>query len=295
MPSWDFVEDAPPLKVPYGRRARTSAKAVAGRAAVDLGSAAVAASVLAPIITVIDRAVVQKTAGNMALSMGELLKKGFAEAARAPGKFLTKREFRLVYGVYAATYAVANLSESVKAPKLLTVTPTNMAACIIKDRAFALMFGAKNPTTMALSSYALFAARDTLTIGASYSAPETVAAALRDATGGRLSEGGADALARMSLPAAAQLVSTPLHVLALDLYNRKVPAAQRMTLLKDLYVPTVATRMMRIVPAFGVGSMLTNKLRTAGLVRLGLMKAPPAAAPRSAGAVRWALATSASK
>lgn len=292
MPAMDFIDEAPPLRIPYstgvGANARTTV--AAKKVAVDVGTAGAAATVLAPIITVIDRAVVEATAGGG--GMLACVKRGMAAAARTPHKFLMRREVRLVWGVYAATYATANLAESVSAPKLLTVTPVNMGMSIMKDRAFALMFGSKGPTTMALSSYALFAARDTLTIGASYSAPNAVAGFLKEKAG--LSDFTAGALARMSLPAAAQAFCTPFHLAGLDLYNRsKASRAERVQLVKELYAPTVMARVLRIVPAFGVGSLLTTRLRDGanralGVGSKGTTGRSGKSVPMSAGAVRWA-------
>jgi len=74
--------------------------------------------------------------------------------------------------------------------------------------------------------------------------------------------------AQFLAPAAVQVVSTPLHLLGLDLYNRPhkegkgaVSIASRTAkVLKD-WAPSFAFRVCRIVPAFGVGGVVNTNMR----------------------------------
>jgi hypothetical protein len=68
--------------------------------------------------------------------------------------------------------------------------------------------------------------------------------------------------AQFVTPAAVQLVSTPLHLLGLDLYNRPdVRAGERVgRVLRDWGMSAVA-RICRFVPAFGVGGVVNTKVR----------------------------------
>lgn len=76
---------------------------------------------------------------------------------------------------------------------------------------------------------------------------------------------GAASVAQFVTPAAIQVVSTPLHLLGLDLYNRpgvgmggeQGRAAQ---VVKN-WAKSAFARMGRIVPAFGVGGVVNTKVR----------------------------------
>jgi hypothetical protein len=71
--------------------------------------------------------------------------------------------------------------------------------------------------------------------------------------------------AQFVTPAAVQLVSTPLHLLGLDLYNRPNVAAGgpdgRMSRVLRDWAKSAAARMCRIIPAFGVGGVVNTKVR----------------------------------
>ena len=64
----------------------------------------------------------------------------------------------------------------------------------------------------------LFAARDMMTIFTSFSVPSHVAAELKNRK--LVDDRNAHTVAQLACPMAVQLVSTPLHLLGLDLYNR---------------------------------------------------------------------------
>lgn len=76
---------------------------------------------------------------------------------------------------------------------------------------------------------------------------------------------GAASVAQFVTPAAVQLVSTPLHLLGLDLYNRPgvgmLSADGRATRVVRDWAKSAAARMCRIVPAFGVGGVVNMKVR----------------------------------
>jgi hypothetical protein len=76
-------------------------------------------------------------------------------------------------------------------------------------------------------------------------------------------------VAQFVTPAAVQIVSTPLHLLGLDLYNRPgVKARVRAErVIRDWGMSALA-RMGRIVPAFGVGGVVNMKVRAAFMRRL---------------------------
>lgn len=62
-----------------------------------------------------------------------------------------------------------------------------------------------------------------------------------------------------------QFVSTPMHLLGLDLYNRQPPGGlgwrERVARIRRDYVVSAFARMGKIVPAYGVGGVVNVRLR----------------------------------
>ncbi|CAM9732604.1 unnamed protein product [Choristocarpus tenellus] len=66
----------------------------------------------------------------------------------------------------------------------------------------------------------------------------------------------------MVCPAAVQFLSTPLHLLGLDLYNNpKNLPAQRVSFITREYAASVTARIARIGPAFGIGGVGNTAFR----------------------------------
>lgn len=63
-------------------------------------------------------------------------------------------------------------------------------------------------------------------------------------------------MAQLSIPVLQQIIATPIHLLGLDLYNNPhSTAAERMVYLGSLYWNTLAMRMLRFLPAYGLGGI----------------------------------------
>lgn len=122
------------------------------------------------------------------------------------------------------------------------------------------MFGTVSPRPIPPISYLLFATRDSLTIFASFNLPPILAPSLPEATERFFTRTSA---AQFIAPAAIQFVSTPLHLLGLDMYNRNgdTTMADRMKKVRLDWLKSSFARMARIVPAFGVGGVVNNGLR----------------------------------
>ena len=68
--------------------------------------------------------------------------------------------------------------------------------------------------------------------------------------------------AQFLAPAAMQLFSTPLHLLGLDMYNRRhMTWSERFQKVKAEWGMSTLARMCRIVPAFGVGGVVNAAMR----------------------------------
>lgn len=180
-----------------------------------------------------------------------------------PHNFLALREFRLIFGVYTATYASANSTDTICkklevspiAPVFLATTAVNMTSCIWKDKEFTRMFGVVAAKSVPKWTYLLFAVRDSLTILASFTMVPFVGKMYeeRDIHVPSMTP---MQTSQLTCPMAVQLISTPLHLIGLDLYNRPVESnASRMSFVVREYLKSTGARMARILPAFGVGGV----------------------------------------
>jgi hypothetical protein len=69
--------------------------------------------------------------------------------------------------------------------------------------------------------------------------------------------------AQILSPAFCQFVTTPIHLLGLDLHNRqhKLGVLERVQIIRrDVFV-AIPLRMLRIVPAFGIGNVVNISVR----------------------------------
>ncbi|WPG99553.1 putative membrane protein [Acrodontium crateriforme] len=244
------------------------------RLTVDLASAAAAGGLVAPIISIIDKAIIENASGRR--PMMPSIQASISALIFSPHRFLASKPFALIFMLYTGTYFTANCLDTYKSTvqnkhaasttsgpaKFLATTTTNLSLCLYKDSQFTKMFGTVSARPIPGPSYALFAARDCLTIFASFNLPALIAPSLP------LSEASEKYISRTSTaqflaPAAIQLISTPFHLLGLDLYNRNggTKFSDRMTKVRVDWLKSSLARMCRIVPAFGVGGVVNNSMR----------------------------------
>ena len=202
-------------------------------AAVAIGSGCIAAASVAPFLMCVDRAVTAAAAGQTS-SVWRGIVDNVSEFVRQPHRALRQPALWMVAGVYAGTYAAANLSDVVgerahasanskAAGKFTATTGANMLGGIAKDAAFARMFGAPAAGAAAglivpFASYGLFATRDALTVGGAFFLPGALPNALV-ASGQSKDESTASAVAQLVSPPLMQVVCTPMHLLALNMVN----------------------------------------------------------------------------
>lgn len=188
-----------------------------------------------------------------------------------PVYFFKQPSFLFIWGVYSGTYIVANSIEAICErsntssfyPKFVGSSVANVTLSVLKDKAFARMFGKGDPRPMPYSSMGLFATRDSMTILASFSLPGLISQRMQDAIG--MSKLTADTSAQLITPVSMQILSTPLHLFGLDLYNRSgISTAERIEFVKREYIKTTLARMARIFPAFGIGGVVNKYVRKSG-------------------------------
>lgn len=135
-----------------------------------------------------------------------------------------------------------------------------MTLSVLKDLYFTRAFGKQGAVVGPVppASYLLYTTRDSMTIFASFNLPPMVSSVLSSQFG--ISKLYADVSAQLISPCAIQALSTPLHLLGMDLYNQPVSTtATRVSFIQREYLATTAARMGRIFPAFGIGGV-ANKL-----------------------------------
>jgi hypothetical protein len=99
-----------------------------------------------------------------------------------------------------------------------------------------------------------------MTILAGFSLPGIISVSLQDSIGWTKSS--ADTYAQLLTPCGMQILSTPLHLHGLDLYNRdNIGTKERISFIQKEYVKTTIARMMRIFPAYGIGGVVNTNLR----------------------------------
>ncbi|KAL7807308.1 hypothetical protein V8C26DRAFT_423934 [Trichoderma gracile] len=257
---------------------------LASRLAADAASASCAGALIAPIITIIDRAIMENASGRRPLSTSLLT--SLTTLLTRPQTFLLSRPTALVFALYAGTYLTANALDTLSATisnspasattsgpaKFAASSAANVGLCVYKDQVFVRLFGppgaSLNPRPVSLPSYILFTTRDCLTIFASFNLPPLLAPKI-DA---RLSESWKRSVsgltaAQFLAPASVQIFSTPIHLLGLDMYNRPSGPTtttswrQRWHAVRANWLVSTAARMGRIVPAFGVGGVVNMKTR----------------------------------
>ncbi|CAF9931863.1 hypothetical protein IMSHALPRED_008733 [Imshaugia aleurites] len=248
------------------------------RVVSDLTAAACASGLVSPLITIIDRAIIENASNRCTLRASILT--SLTSLLTRPHHFLTSKPTLLISTLYFGTYATANTIDTISSTvshtpattttsgpaKFLATTSVNMSLCLWKDSHFARMFGIAGAVSRSVptASYALFATRDSLTIFASFNLPPLIAPWLPLSAELEKSLGRAG-VAQFLAPAGIQLLSTPLHLLGLDLYNRPRGdgtrwRARAQKVGRDWFGSSLA-RMGRVVPAFGVGGVVNGGVR----------------------------------
>lgn len=233
---------------------------------------------VAPLITMIDKSIMQNASGQATLKNSLIT--SLTSFVLRPHHLLFSKPFALIVMLYGGTYLTANTLDTITSTvqnkpatyvthdtlKFAASSTANVGLCLIKDRTFAKMFGTGGPPRpVPLPTYALFTLRDCLTIFASFNIPPMLGPVLHKSLSQEFRKSlDGQTIAQFLAPASVQLVSTPMHLLGLDLYNRGqkgVTWADRWSIVKKNWGVSVMARICRIVPAFGVGGVVNAKSR----------------------------------
>jgi len=268
-----------------------------------VGDAVVGTSVtflMAPFLTVVDKAIAQRAAGTHTLAQSSM--QTLQSIMKKPTAFVRNPAFLYVWAVYASTYTTANSLKTLvehqekMSPRRFSLTQetvndthqqdqaalgkigiflgtsvANSGASVMKDRKFAYMFSPQSASrssvarTVPIASYGLWMSRDLIGVGSSFVLPDLIAR--------KLSSNPEDMklkrdVAQFCVPIATQLVAGPLHLLGLDLFNRPMQAlpvrqrlVERVAFLANGYTAVVGARVARIIPGYGFGGVLNSNLR----------------------------------
>ncbi|GKU05541.1 hypothetical protein FLAG1_07936 [Fusarium langsethiae] len=237
----------------------------------DVAAAAISATLITPVITVIDQSMVEKVSFNRPLSQG--MQHNSLDALKHPGPFVFGRPFGYVWILYAATYAVSNSSDTLArefhkaAVGTITFVNTmiiNVPLGVLKDVRFAQMFSASPTLTPRVApvakpgvpraATATFLMRDAITIFGSFTMAPWLSSLIPDSLSS--SAHSKAVISQLTVPIFSQFFATPVHLLGLDLYSRPrgIPWIERSAQIRrDLFSATIL-RSLRIIPAFGVGA-----------------------------------------
>ncbi|KAJ6180352.1 hypothetical protein N7519_010813 [Penicillium mononematosum] len=134
------------------------------RLGVDVASAATAGVLTCPLITIIDRAIMEKA--SKGFPIGQTINNCLRSMVARPSGFFFSTPFILIYTLYTSTYLTANAIDTLKStthnepynaidtglPKFFATTIVNMTICVYKDARFAKMFGASPSESPARNS-----------------------------------------------------------------------------------------------------------------------------------------------
>ena len=218
------------------------------------------------------RAVAERVSGRM--SFVGSLRSSLRCLVLRPHTFLLARPSAIMMLLYSSTYFTANLIDTMSSTaqdqpastttsgliKFGAVSLVNLSLALYKDSQFTKMFGTISPRLLPPVSYALLAFRDSLTIFASFNLPPKLAPMLPESVEDHFSR---LSVAQFTCPALIQVFNTPLHLLALDLYNRNrtTPVRDRLRKVRLDWPATSLARMCRVIPAFGVGGVVNIQMR----------------------------------
>ncbi|KAJ5600610.1 hypothetical protein N7450_001677 [Penicillium hetheringtonii] len=269
------------------KRQDTWERSLLGQVTADVGAAIASATLVAPAVTIIDRALVEKSLLNQSLIRG--LRNHAVSAFKHPARFVFQVPFGIIWALYASTFTVANGTDTIGNAMnasstgmmtFITTTAINVPLGVWKDMRFAKIFGTQaapvaaagavdvarpaivQNRAVARTATAIFLLRDSVTIFGSFTLAPKLSEAIPDsmATHPRAKP----VITQMTVPVLTQLVASPLHLLGLDLYMRQhpVPLIDRIRRSQQYLPSTTFTRCIRIIPAFGVGCVANLELRS---------------------------------
>lgn len=166
---------------------------------------------------------------------------------------------------FSKTPARASTTTASKASNSSTMiiagtTAVNSAASLIKDRAYARMFGqAVRPVPTA--AYLTWMTRDVVVVASSFTLPQAYVAPWLQETMPSWSPATCTNIAQIGTPVAAQIIAGPAHLWGLTLYNHSSASGSQTgwgTLVRtwqQSVVSVTLARMVRFLPGYGLAGV----------------------------------------
>lgn len=239
---------------------------VVGYAGADMTAAVVAAALVSPFVTAVDKAIAESASGTAKLwaSFGGSLR----ALASSPIKFVRQPAFFYLWVMYGGTYCAANMftsyEEISKSPKPLAKTSgifcMNASLSLWKDSAFAKLFGQGPPKTIPPAAYASWWSRDFISMAVIFTLPPICARELN--TRFDVDERKADTVCQLALPLMLQPFVAPLHLYGYVAYNAPdASAAEQRAVMRREVWGAIQMRIIRCVPPYCVGAVVNKAIR----------------------------------
>jgi len=217
--------------------------------------------VITPIMTIIDSSIIKS----------QINKIDFTKSLGTTTKdfLLNKKKYTrplgIMFFVYSSTYTTANLVElyckknniDYKIPTIICTSIVNIISISYKDKEYSKIFNTTHNKFPKIS-YGLFALRDTLTITSSFVFKNDMVEILNK----YMPKNTADFISSITLPISSQIISTPIHILSIDIYQRpNISFDERIKNIICSYKSICKGRILRVIPAFCIGGFINDMLR----------------------------------
>jgi len=226
----------------------------------------ISSSIISPFMTLIDLSIIKSQIENIKLHKSTLITfKKFLNSKHSLCKFIKLNN--IMFDVYSATYITYNLTKQTNNEFLTLALTTfvNSVSIIYKDIKFNKFINIKKSPLLkskSLIPYFLFGLRDMITVYSCFNSNKFLIDNLSNNNyllnkNKNLNE----FIISLGTPAFAQIFSTPIHILAFDILNCKdAMLSQRLKSIKINYKNILTGRIIRVIPAFGIGSYLNSRL-----------------------------------
>lgn len=236
--------------------------------AVDGVSALASGAVVSPIVSAVDRAIAESAMGTSPLwssfyaTCGGLL--------RSPVAAVMSAEFRIVWALYAGTYAANNACctletatrTSAPTSKTAAIFATNSCLSLWKDSCFAKLFGTRAAGTVPTLAYAAWGVRDVVGMGFVFTLPPLLATSIA-ASSSSLSPEYANYATQLLLPMAIQPVVAPFHLAGYLLCSQPTHTLKEyLGAIRQQLGSVVVMRWIRGFPPYCLGAVANKSLRT---------------------------------
>lgn len=241
-----------------------TSKGLPHRAAIDVGIGLLAGFSLSYFILPMDQAVMERMSGNTTLKQS-LIRSGTSIVTN-PLKYIRSPAYGFVFGTYAGTYITKNCidtscqatqqsAEATAFVKFWGVLAVNGGLSVFwKDPGLAKLFG-NSAAAMPKSVYACWVVRDFLHMIGAVVVPDYCEQRFswtKDQW----------RIAQVLCPMGVQLLTTPFHLMGLDLYNEpKAPLSQRLARIGRGWLPSTGIRCIRMFAPWSLGLLINRDLR----------------------------------